>query len=163
MVSGEVFAVNCGTTMMPVLSVNSWDTLLMVIYYLCTHSTVQPQVQLYSHALVCGCKIYLLYSMHMQVYNMYMQVLHSHAVACVFELVAAWHCIPVPNLNTGLLYYVIITLSHYPHPRGRRVQYLVCVSVCLSVCLSVCVLPQNCCKLQLSQNLNKLQVTNLVI
>ena len=35
--------------------------------------------------------------------------------------------------------------------------------VCVCVCLSVCVLPQNCCKLQLSQNLNKLQVTNLVI
>ena len=48
----------------------------------------------------------------------------------------------------------------YPHPHGRRVQYLVCVCVCLSVCLCV---PQNCCKLQLSQNLNKLQVTNLVI
>ena len=31
----------------------------------------------------------------------------------------------------------------------------------LSLC--VCVLPQNCCKIQLSQNLNKLQVTNLVI
>ena len=31
------------------------------------------------------------------------------------------------------------------------------------VCVSVCVLPQNCYKLQLSQNLNKLQVTNLVI
>ena len=31
MVSGEVFAVNFGTTMMPVSSVNSWDTLLMVM------------------------------------------------------------------------------------------------------------------------------------
>ena len=39
--------------------------------------------------------------------------------------------------------------THYPRPRGRRVQYLVglcvCVCVCLSVCLSVCLLPQNCC------------------
>ena len=35
--------------------------------------------------------------------------------------------------------------------------------VCLSVCLSVCLLPQNCYKFQLSQNLNKLQITNLVI
>ena len=33
----------------------------------------------------------------------------------------------------------------------------------LCVCLSVCLLPQNCCKFKLSQNLNKLQVTNLVI
>ena len=52
---------------------------------------------------------------------------------------------------------------YYPRPRGWRVQYLVCVCVCVCVCLSVCVLPQKCCKFQLSQNLNKLQVTNLVI
>ena len=65
------------------------------------------------------------------------------------------------------LHYEINIGSHfsyfYPRPRGRRVQYLVCVCVCLCVCVCVCVLPQNCCKLQLSQNLNKLQVTNLVI
>ena len=31
-------------------------------------------------------------------------------------------------------------VSYYPRPRGRRVQYLVCVCVCVcvSVCLSVC-------------------------
>ena len=56
---------------------------------------------------------------------------------------------------------IIYLINNYPCPHGQRVQYLLCVSVCLSVCL--CVLPQNCCKLQLSQNLNKLQVTNLVI
>ena len=64
----------------------------------------------------------------------------------------------------SLCFHCIITLVRVGGgPRGQRVQYLVCVFVCLSVCLSVCVLPQNCCKLQLSQNLNKLQVTNLVI
>ena len=47
------------------------------------------------------------------------------------------------------------TVYYYPCPRGRRVQYLVCVCVCVCVCLSVCY--------QLSLNLNKLQVTNLVI
>ena len=38
MVPGEAFAVNCGTTMMPVLSVNSWDTLLMVILLYSIHN-----------------------------------------------------------------------------------------------------------------------------
>ena len=68
-------------------------------------------------------------------------------------------------INEAGNYYVgrLVIYNHYTRPRGRRVQYLVCVCVCVCVCLSVCVLPQNCCKLQLSQNLNKLQVTNLVI
>ena len=61
--------------------------------------------------------------------------------------------------NKVPLYCHVITC--YPRPHGRRVQYLVCVCVCVCVCVSVCLLPQNCCKL--SQNLNKLQVTNLVI
>ena len=34
------------------------------------------------------------------------------------------------------------------------------LSLYVCVCVSVCVLPQNCCKLRLSWNLNKLQVTN---
>ena len=38
MVSGEPFVVNCRTTMMPVLSVNSWDTLLMVILLYSIHN-----------------------------------------------------------------------------------------------------------------------------
>ena len=37
------------------------------------------------------------------------------------------------------------------------------LSLCVCVCAYLSVLPQNCCKLQLSKNLNKLQVTNLVI
>ena len=32
--------------------------------------------------------------------------------------------------------------------------------LCVCVCVCVCLLPQNCCKFQLSQNLNKLQVIN---
>ena len=36
------------------------------------------------------------------------------------------------------------------------------LSLCVCVCVAVCGLPQNCCILQLSQHLNKLQVTNLV-
>ena len=34
---------------------------------------------------------------------------------------------------------------NYPRPRGRRVQYLVCLSVCLSICLSVCLSAEFCC------------------
>ena len=51
--------------------------------------------------------------------------------------------------------------DYYPRLHGRRVQYFVCLFVC--VCVFVCMLPQNGCKIQLSQNLNKLHLTNLVI
>ena len=55
----------------------------------------------------------------------------------------------------------------YPHLHGQRVQYLVCVRVCVCVCLSVCLSVYLavclCVTTKLTQNLNKLQVTNLVI
>ena len=43
---------------------------------------------------------------------------------------------------------------HYPRPRGQRVQYFVCVCVCYH---------KIAVKFKLSQILNKLQLTNLVI
>ena len=36
-------------------------------------------------------------------------------------------------------YVNVILISHnYPRPRGRRVQYFVCLFVCVCVCLCVC-------------------------
>ena len=64
----------------------------------------------------------------------------------------------VPNVPTltEWLKKVQCTACEYSLPSPAWAEDTV-----LSLC--VCVLPQNCCKLQLSQNLNKLQVTNLVI
>ena len=66
-----------------------------------------------------------------------------------------------PGVGKTQMWYVFDVLSLPMWVDGTVLCLCVCVCVC--VCLSVCVLPQNCCKLQLSQNLNKLQVTNLVI
>ena len=57
MVFGEVFAVTFGTTMMPVLSANSWDTLLMVCLCAITCQYINESVRLN-----CEYKYWLLYS-----------------------------------------------------------------------------------------------------
>ena len=77
MVSGEAFAVNCGTTMMPVLSANSWDTLLMVIYVhivLCTH-------RFKIHAAILPCTCVWLQDLHIIVQYAHASVQYVHASA----------------------------------------------------------------------------------
>ena len=56
-------------------------------------------------------------------------------------------------------------MHNYPRPRGRRVQYFVCLCVCVCVCVcGLCVCYHKIAvKFKLSQILNKLQLTNLVI
>ena len=67
----------------------------------------------------------------------------------------AWHHFMLVALQENEQIF-LFTLAHMGG--GYIVQYT--LFVCVFVC--VCVLPQNGCKIQLSQNLNKLHLTNLV-